>query len=97
MNEQCTISYLAKYVFQEKSSDNGTMGVSVSTLYNADYEKDCKIRDQDKTAFDWCKEGNIKEMTKILEKTKIEANVKDDQVFSRCTMNHSYCEHTILI
>jgi hypothetical protein len=60
-------------------------GVTVSTLYNAEYEADCKIKDEDKTAFDWCKEGNVKEMTKILEKSKTGANVKDDQVYRYCT------------
>ena len=57
--------------------------MTVSTLYNAEYEADCKIKDEDKTAFDWCKEGNVKEMTKIIEKSKTGANVKDDQVYHR--------------
>jgi hypothetical protein len=74
------------FVSQENSlsSENGTMGMSVSTLYNAEYEKDCKIKDEDKTAFDWCKEGNVEEMTKVLEKSKNGANVKDDQVCNHC-------------
>ena len=32
--------------------------------------------------FDWCKEGNMKEVSKFLEKGKTEANVKDNQVTS---------------
>lgn len=54
--------------------------MAVSTLYNANFHDDCKINDKDKTEFDWCKEGNIKEMTKILEKSQRGANVKDNQV-----------------
>ncbi|CAB4005843.1 acyl- -binding domain-containing 6-like [Paramuricea clavata] len=80
--EQCI--RITQHIDEEKKSTGmeGGMGVTVSTLYNADYEADCKIKDEDKTAFDWCKEGNVKEMTKILEKSKTGANVKDDQIVS---------------
>ena len=71
--------FISNQVVSKKSSGiEGGMGVTVSTLYNAEYEADCKIKDEDKTAFDWCKEGNVKEMTKILEKSKTGANVKDE-------------------
>ncbi len=70
--------------------------MTVSTLYNAEYDKDCKIKDQDKTAFDWCKEGNIKEMTRILEKSKAEANIKDDQVTYVSSIDFVFLEHASL-
>ncbi|XP_028394742.1 acyl-CoA-binding domain-containing protein 6-like isoform X2 [Dendronephthya gigantea] len=74
---------------KEPTGHEGGMGISVSTLYNPDYEKDCMINDQDKTAFDWCKEGNIKEMTSILERKKVEANVQDDKGM---TLLHWACD-----
>ena len=79
---QLHATYFIKYFFKEKKSTNneGGMGVAVSTLYNEDYERECKIKDEDKTAFDWCKEGNIQEMAKILENNKGGAELKDDQV-----------------
>lgn len=65
---------------RKPANSEGGMGLTVSTLYNPDYEKDCKIQDQDKTAFDWCKDGNILEMKKSLENDKTGTSVKDEQV-----------------
>lgn len=59
------------------------LGVGVSTLANQDDD----IRDDQKTIFDWCKEGNIDRVTTLLsEKNEaISINKTDENVskFSR--------------
>lgn len=56
-----------------KSAKSG-MGVAVSTLHNADDP----LADEQKTIFDWLKEGNILKVTQLLNKTKEDLNEVDD-------------------
>ncbi|XP_046844331.1 acyl-CoA-binding domain-containing protein 6-like [Xenia sp. Carnegie-2017] len=66
-------------VSQGSSVDNnGGMGLSVSTLYNAEIEKELNVNDEDKTLFDWCKEGNANKLKKILKQRKNGVMEKDD-------------------
>lgn len=60
--------------------NNGGMGLSVSTLYNAEIEKELNVNDEDKTLFDWCKEGNANKLKKILKQRKNGVMEKDDHV-----------------
>ena len=69
-------NYLNYHLYLRISSDrryHQEIGVLLLFIFE-------QFRDQDKTAFDWCKEGNIKEMTNTLERKKIGANVQDDMV-----------------
>ena len=53
------------------------MGVAVSTMHNSDEF----IADDCKTVFDWCKEGNVKEVTRHLRASeKINVDSLDQEV-----------------
>ena len=36
--------------------------------------------DENKTIFDWCKEGNLEEVTRMIEKSQESINIKDENV-----------------
>lgn len=55
-----------------------SLGVSVSTMANDEEELD----DTMKTIFDWCKEGNTKQVSKLLQK-KNEVDTKDKEVIKK--------------
>lgn len=54
----------------------GSGGPVVSTLANQDEEE--AIPDENKTVFDWCKEGNVSKLTATVTESNI--NGKDSQV-----------------
>lgn len=60
----------------DKQSTGGSSWVSVSTMSNTDSELD----NQNKTVFDWCKEGDINQMSRILQSENIDINGLDDAV-----------------
>ncbi|CAH1271594.1 ACBD6 [Branchiostoma lanceolatum] len=56
------------------------MGPVVSTM-SFDYEEDY-ISDNNKTAFDWCKEGNTKQMARLLSNGSVDINQQDTEGLS---------------
>lgn len=60
----------------DKKPVNGPSWVSVSTMSNTDPELD----NQNKTVFDWCKEGDVKQMSKLIHSNNIDVNSLDDSV-----------------
>lgn len=74
---------------KNSESGSGIGGVVVSTLYNAEYEEECHMKDENKTVFDWCKEGNTQEMIRHLQNNKIDVNTKDDEGM---TLLHWACD-----
>ena len=40
----------------------------------------CIIRDENKTVFDWCKEGNVEKLKNLLENEKTDVNQQDQEV-----------------
>ena len=61
---------------EDKKPVNGSSWVSVSTMSNTDPELDST----NKTVFDWCKEGDIKQLSKLLQSKNINVNSLDDSV-----------------
>ena len=55
---------------------SSAFGVSVSTLSHTEDN----IPDDKKSIFDWCKEGNIKMVSKCLTTDKCDVNTKDEEV-----------------
>ncbi|XP_032231690.2 acyl-CoA-binding domain-containing protein 6 isoform X2 [Nematostella vectensis] len=77
-------------ITQEHSSRSSqSMGLSVSTLRG---DEDDVISDGNKTAFDWCKEGNVKRMSSLISKKNI--NSPDEQGMSllhwACDRGHDH-------
>ena len=58
------------------------MGVRVSAMSNQDEE----ISDEQKTLFDWCKEGEREELQKILSNQNGDVNIKDEEVCVNCKL-----------
>ena len=56
-----------------KPSKSG-LGACVSTMVN----DECDLPDDQKTVFDWCKDGNINRVTSLLKNTDV--NQKDAEV-----------------
>ena len=66
---------------EKKSSGGGGDGPPVSTLAGGDTkEKDAP--DNEKTVFDWCKEGHVKKLESLVTEDCI--NTKDNQVRLFC-------------
>ena len=55
----------------------GGTGHSVSTLAGGDSE-DTDVPDDEKTVFDWCKEGRVSKLESLV--TDSDVNLKDNQV-----------------
>jgi len=53
------------------------MGVAVSTLHASD---DPPISDEQKSAFDWCKEGNFEVVQRLLQKKECDVQQLDENV-----------------
>ncbi|XP_022101069.1 acyl-CoA-binding domain-containing protein 6-like [Acanthaster planci] len=56
----------------------GGMGVGVSTMCKEDDD----ICDFNKTVFDWCKEGNVEQVRRLLDEEGLEVNDTDDEGMS---------------
>ncbi len=66
---------MAEEIFQADADKNqGGMGQAVSTMANQEKE----LADEDKNIFDWCKEGDLAQVRKLLANTDI--NHKDEEV-----------------
>jgi len=59
----------------DKSRILSGMSVSVSTM---SYEDEPYVSDENKTIFDWCKEGNLEEVTRMIEMCHEIINMKDE-------------------
>jgi hypothetical protein len=55
-----------------------TLGVAVSTMMNTDKNIDDKL----KTIFDWCKDGDTKRVSQILDNNNVNVDEKDSEVCS---------------
>ena len=67
------------HTYQVNANNHQSAGgswVSVSTMQNTD----AVIEDENKTCFDWCKEGNVQQMTALLRKGAMSINTPDDTV-----------------
>jgi len=53
------------------------MGVAVSTLHTSD---DPPISDEQKSAFDWCKEGNVDVVQRLLQTHECDIQQLDENV-----------------
>ena len=60
--------------FDQRQQGDGW--VAVSTMSRTDTE----IDDRNKTAFDWCKDGDVPQLLQYLEETKTNINNQDDNV-----------------
>ncbi|CAG2227044.1 Acyl-CoA-binding domain-containing protein 6 [Mytilus edulis] len=69
----------------DKQPSGGSSWVSVSTMSNTDPELD----NQNKTVFDWCKEGDINQMSRILQSENNDINGLDD---AGMTLLHWACD-----
>ena len=72
---------------EDKKPVTGSSWVSVSTMSNTDPE----IETNNKTVFDWCKEGDVKQVSQQLKDKQIDVNSLDESVgifIWRNTYNH---------
>jgi len=53
------------------------MGIAVSTLQAAD---DTPVSDEHKSAFDWCKEGNVEVVQRLLQRNEYNMQQLDENV-----------------
>jgi len=53
------------------------MGIAVSTLQSLD---DPPMSDEDKSAFDWCKEGNVEVVQRLLRTNECDIQKLDENV-----------------
>jgi len=60
------------------------MGVAVSTLHASD---DPPISDEQKSAFDWCKEGNSEVVRRLLQKNECDVEELDENVIGCIDVN----------
>lgn len=63
----------------EDSNKSSGMGPAVSIMCHSEEEI---ISDENKTVFDWCKEGNCKEVTKFASRKGFDVNSKDENGMS---------------
>ena len=79
LNTSLLIFYVLKVSKSTEKSSSGkqvTLGVAVSTMMNPDK----KIDDDLKTVFDWCKDGDIKRVSQILDNNNVNVDEKDSEV-----------------
>ena len=62
-----------------QKSTSGGMGICVSTL-NSEVEEE--IEDRDKTIFDWCKDGNLKRIMKLVDEKNAYVHDVDEEKLS---------------
>ncbi|XP_013410093.1 acyl-CoA-binding domain-containing protein 6 [Lingula anatina] len=67
--------WLEKCDTSTQQSGSAFGGVVVSTMPNPDSD----LKDEEKTIFDWCKEGDLEKLTKSLKKEGADINVKDGE------------------
>ena len=83
------LTFLTRQQVKSAATSNNAAGgtwVSVSVMSNTDTE----IADENKTIFDWCKEGNIQQLTDSLSRDRsISVNDKDDSVSIQLSSNRS--------
>ncbi|KAH3796482.1 hypothetical protein DPMN_150050 [Dreissena polymorpha] len=71
------MSGFVSQVHSKEGKVSSSLGVSVSVMANTEVA----IDDELKTIFDWCKEGNTKQVAKLLEQNKEMVDSKDSEVW----------------
>ncbi|XP_071949075.1 acyl-CoA-binding domain-containing protein 6-like [Antedon mediterranea] len=79
-------SWRSKVIEENSEQNSGSFGISVSTMKKPEDEV---IRDDEKTALDWCKEGNLKELKKHIKKDNTVIDYRDSEGL---TLLHWACD-----